>query len=352
MYIERLIIEGFKSYKKKVVIDLSRGSNVIVGKNGAGKSNIFSAIEFVLSDKYHPLRQETRKQLVFDAGQSNVISASVEIIFCNEDGRIPIKNDKVSIKRVIGAKKDEYILDGKHASKQEIDNLLESAGLSKLNQYFIVAQGKVAQRCKEKDSERLQLLTDIAGTRIYDERRTESSAILTSADNKRNKVNTVINYMEARINSLEEEMNELQQFNKLNRKYKVIEYCLLDKQMRDTKQELTNLEQELNSLQQNGNGNGNNNNKNNNNNNDYYKKLNSIDEEIKENEMKCNELKEINNTVSVNLDAKRINVQNLQKTFKDVHSKLKNFEKERDNIAKRKQQVEDDKKVKQNKNKK
>ena len=62
--------------------------------------------------------------------------------------------DKVSIKRQIGMKKDEFFIDGKtlkvrvllnnfFISKQQVENYLESAGLTKANPYFSVAQGKV-----------------------------------------------------------------------------------------------------------------------------------------------------------------------------------------------------------------
>ena len=40
-------------------------------------------------------------------------------------------------------KKDEYSLDKKSASKADVMNLLESAGFSKSNPYYIVPQGRV-----------------------------------------------------------------------------------------------------------------------------------------------------------------------------------------------------------------
>lgn len=49
MYIKEILIEGFKSYAKKVKLDgLHRNFNAITGKNGSGKSNILDAILFVL----------------------------------------------------------------------------------------------------------------------------------------------------------------------------------------------------------------------------------------------------------------------------------------------------------------
>ena len=42
-----------------------------------------------------------------------VISAYVEIIFDNSDGRLPIDKEEVYLRRVIGSKKDNYFLNKK-----------------------------------------------------------------------------------------------------------------------------------------------------------------------------------------------------------------------------------------------
>ena len=51
----------------------------------------------------------------------------------------------MTIRRQIGLKKDEYFIDNKHATKQDISNMLETAGFSKSNPYYIVEQGKVTK---------------------------------------------------------------------------------------------------------------------------------------------------------------------------------------------------------------
>ena len=67
----------------------------------------------------------------------------VEIVFDNSDNRFPTGHEEVILRRTIGMKKDEYSLDKKSASKADVMNLLESAGFSKSNPYYIVPQGRV-----------------------------------------------------------------------------------------------------------------------------------------------------------------------------------------------------------------
>jgi RecF/RecN/SMC N terminal domain len=109
------------------------------------------AIRFVLSDAYTSMSREERQLLLHEgSGVTNTMSAFVEIIFDNSDGRFPTGRDEVIIRRTIGLKKDEYSLDKKSSSKADVMNLLESAGFSKSNPYYIVPQGRVRDRPASK----------------------------------------------------------------------------------------------------------------------------------------------------------------------------------------------------------
>ena len=72
MFIKQVIIQGFKSYREQTVVEpFDPGHNVVVGRNGSGKSNFFYAIQFVLSDEYSHLRPEQR-QVDFVRGVSGL----------------------------------------------------------------------------------------------------------------------------------------------------------------------------------------------------------------------------------------------------------------------------------------
>ncbi|KAI7902916.1 RecF/RecN/SMC [Cokeromyces recurvatus] len=114
MYIKQVIIQGFKSYKDQTTIDpFSPKHNVIVGRNGSGKSNFFAAIRFVLGDAYQNLSKEERQSLLHEGVGAATISAFVEIIFDNSDNRFPTGKDEVILRRSIGLTLDEYSLDRK-----------------------------------------------------------------------------------------------------------------------------------------------------------------------------------------------------------------------------------------------
>ena len=53
---------------------------------------------------------------------------------------IQVDKNEVCLRRVIGAKKDQYFLNRKAVTKLDVMNLLESAGFSRSNPYYIVKQ--------------------------------------------------------------------------------------------------------------------------------------------------------------------------------------------------------------------
>ena len=127
------------------------------------------------------------------------MAAYVEIIFDNSDGRLPVESDEVVLRRTIGQKKDEFFLNRKRVQKSEVISLLESAGLSKVNPYYIVQQEKVSALCEMKDADRLQLLKEIAGTTVYDERRLESIKVLINKSLTKTKTKSQLNMLNSFI---------------------------------------------------------------------------------------------------------------------------------------------------------
>ncbi|CAG0919332.1 unnamed protein product [Notodromas monacha] len=243
MYIKQIIIQGFKSYREQTVTEpFDPRHNVVVGRNGSGKSNFFQAIQFVLSDEFSHLRPEQRQALLHEGTGPRVITAFVEIIFDNSDQRLPIDKDEVFIRRVIGSKKDQYFLNKKMVTRTDIMNLLESAGFSRSNPYYIVKQGKINQMATAPDSHRLKLLREVAGTRVYDERREESMVILRETEGKRDKIEEFLKTIMDRLSTLEEEKEELKEYQKWDKTRRSLEYTIHDRELKDTRTKLEQME--------------------------------------------------------------------------------------------------------------
>ena len=245
MYLKALTIHGFKSFRDATVVDsLSPHANVVVGRNGSGKSNFFAAIRFVLSDAYTSLSREERQALLYDASgaTSATLSAYVEVVFDNRDGRFPLSGDEVVLRRTVSLAKDEYAIDRKGASKAEVVSLLEAAGFSRSNPYYIVPQGRIAHLTNASDEERLALLKEVAGTRVYEQRRVDSLDILRATDARYNGTAELLAEIDARIDELSREQGELHKFHRRDRERRCLEYTLYQRELADLAEVLDALE--------------------------------------------------------------------------------------------------------------
>ncbi|KAG7088666.1 hypothetical protein E1B28_012638 [Marasmius oreades] len=228
MHIKTLTIQGFKSYRDQAQIEsFSPRHNVVVGRNGSGKSNFFAAIRFVLSDAYTSMSQEERQSLLHEGvSTTTTLSAYVEIIFDNSDNRFLTGNNEVIIRRTIGLKK------------------VESAGFSKSNPYYIVPQGRITALTNAKDHERLALLKEVAGTKVYEQRRTESLKIMAETEAKRTKINELLDYIESRLTELEEEKEELKEFQEKDKERRCLEYALYQRELGEVGEALEEIEED------------------------------------------------------------------------------------------------------------
>lgn len=215
---------------------------MVVGRNGSGKSNFFAAIRFVLSDAYTHMSREERQGLIHE-GSGTVMSAYVEIIFDNVDRRLPISKDEVSIRRTIGLKKDDYSLDNRAATRSDIMNLLESAGFSRSNPYYIVPQGKITALTNSKDSERLNLLKDVSGAKVFEAKLKESLKEMENSNMKRDRIDESLKSISERLGDLQLESNDLRKFQDLEKNRKILEFNLFDRELNDLTVELQRIDE-------------------------------------------------------------------------------------------------------------
>ncbi|WFD32644.1 Structural maintenance of chromosomes protein 3 [Malassezia sp. CBS 17886] len=247
MHIKSLAIHGFKSFRDTVhVTSLSAGENIVVGRNGSGKSNFFSAIRFVLGDAYTSLSREERQALLYDASGATTatLSAYVELVLDNGDGRFPLSGAEVVLRRTVSLAKDEYMVDRRAATKSDVANLLESAGFSRSNPFYIVPQGRITHLTNASDADRLALLKDVAGTRMYEERRGESLELLRTTDARYDGTAELLQQIDTRIAELGREQSELKKFYKRDNERRCLEYTIYQRELADVAEMLDALEAE------------------------------------------------------------------------------------------------------------
>jgi len=199
MYIEELIIDGFKSYSTRVAVGpFDRQFNAITGLNGSGKSNILDSICFVLGiSNLSQVRVGNLSELVYKQGQAGVTKASVTVVFNNEDKqRSPVgyeEHDKITITRqiIIGGR-NRYLLNSHNVQQNQIQNLFHSVSLNVNNPHFLIMQGRITKVINMKPQETLGMIEEAAGTRMYENKKTGALRTLEKKQNKVDEINTLL----------------------------------------------------------------------------------------------------------------------------------------------------------------
>ncbi|ODV92163.1 hypothetical protein CANCADRAFT_42779 [Tortispora caseinolytica NRRL Y-17796] len=244
MHIKQIIIKGFKSYKGEVIVDnIDPGVNVIVGRNGSGKSNLFAALRFVLSDSYNNISQEEKNSLLHEVSQVDFApqNAFVEIVFDNVDRKFIGLPDRVSLRRTMGPRKDEYSINGKISTRSEVTGLLESAGFVSSNPYYIVPQGRITSLAHAKPADLIDLIKDASGATLYDKKKEESLNMLRESDAKMKEAQELLSDIKERISELETEKADLIQYRDHSNSKQAAEYILLDRELTELNNALSTL---------------------------------------------------------------------------------------------------------------
>ena len=69
-------------------------------------------------------------------------------------------------------------------------------------------------------------MCQVAGTKVYEDRRAQSLQILKQTDLRREKISEVIQNIEEKLQTLEEEKNDLQQYIACDKKERAIKHCI------------------------------------------------------------------------------------------------------------------------------
>ena len=80
MHLERLEINGFKSFSDRSELAFDKGVTAIVGPNGCGKSNVADAITWVMGEQSaKSLRGDKMEDVIFNGSDARKPTAAAEV---------------------------------------------------------------------------------------------------------------------------------------------------------------------------------------------------------------------------------------------------------------------------------
>lgn len=172
--INRMVMQGFKSFAKHTEILFGEKFNCVLGPNGAGKSNVLDSLCFVLGkSSSRELRAEKSANLIYNGGKSKkpAKQGEVSIYFDNSCRIFPTEDKEVKITRIVRQNGQSiYKINDKVMTRQQVTNLLSLAKIDP-DGYNIILQGDIVRFVEMHPEDRRMLIEDIAGISVYEERK-------------------------------------------------------------------------------------------------------------------------------------------------------------------------------------
>ncbi|HEV2119689.1 MAG TPA: chromosome segregation SMC family protein [Candidatus Bathyarchaeia archaeon] len=255
MFIKRIDIRGFKTFNKKVSINLGTGFTVITGPNGSGKSNILDSLKFALGElSPRELRGRSLSDLVHKSQGEGARSAYVAVQFDNSDRKLPVDSDLVTVSREFSKGGEGiYRLNGRRLSRKQVQDIMSSADIQ-VTGFNLISQHAITRLAEISTEERRRILESLIGIGTFETKKAEARVQLQEADLNLKVAAARVDEVRQRIEQLERERNDLLRFNLLkteinSQQARILSAQILALENRDHEMSQT-LQQELLKLDQ------------------------------------------------------------------------------------------------------
>jgi len=324
--INKLVLDGFKSFGKRTELVFSNGFNCVLGPNGSGKSNIIDAICFVLGrTSAKSLRAEKSSNLIYNGGKTKkpAKEAEVSIYFDNSDKTFPLPESEIKISRIVKQNGQSiYKINNKTTTRQGILDLLSIAKINPEGQNIIL-QGDIIRIIEMSSIERRMLIEEIAGINIYEDKKQKALNELSKVEEKLKEAGIILSEREQRLKELKKDRDDAIKYKEINEKINKNKASLLKIEIKKKEREKEECERKLNGK------------------NERLSKIqNSISELKKEIEKRKEEIENINKEIEAKGEKEQLivhkEVENIRVEIATTKNKLESYQSELEKIKERK----------------
>jgi chromosome segregation protein len=209
MRLEKIILDGFKSFADRTEFVFSSDITGIVGPNGCGKSNVVDAVKWVLGEqKVKNLRSTEMADVIFGGSGSRkpLGSAEVTLVLSNPQGaasgRLPIDAEEVAVsRRIYRSGESEYRINGKLCRLKDLRELFMDTGVA-TRAYSIIEQGQVDQLVSASKVDRRLVFEEAAGISKYKAHKKEALRKLEHAEQNLLRLADILEEVAKRLRSV------------------------------------------------------------------------------------------------------------------------------------------------------
>ncbi len=226
MYLERLELQGFKSFAQKTTLEFNRQLTAVVGPNGSGKSNIADAVRWVLGEQSVKLLRGKRAEDVIFAGseqKSRLGMAEVSLYLNNADGSAASELSEVVVtRRVYRDGQSEYLLNRSPVRLQDIQILLARASFGQKT-YSVIGQGMVDSILLTSPAERKEFFEEATGVKQYQLKREQAIQKLSATYENTEQAEALLREIDPRLKSLTRQVRRLERREEMERELRELQ---------------------------------------------------------------------------------------------------------------------------------
>jgi chromosome segregation protein len=233
MRLEKITINGFKSFADKTELKISHPITAIVGPNGCGKSNVVDALKWVLGNQSpKSLRSGQMADVIFSGSSSRKPSGMAEVtLHFSEVHRAELEQDELQIsRRLFRSGESDYLINGKSCRLKDIRELFMDTGIG-VSAYSIIEQGQIDQLLKASAQDRRVIFEEAAGISKYKAHKKEALRKLERTEQNLLRLADIVGEVQKQLRSIKLQAGKArnyleysQQLKELRVNYSLAEY--------------------------------------------------------------------------------------------------------------------------------
>ncbi len=242
--IDRLLLQGFKSFAERTALDFPDPITGIIGPNGSGKSNLVEALRFVTGARAHELRGQELKAFLFHGSDGRPPQGMAEVRLELSRGR-----ERLVVERRIEGERSVFRVNGRPVSAKALALHLAGTGLGR-GGYAIVGQGEVAALLEAPEEVLLGHLEEASGLRPVAEAARATEERLREAWDLLEQRRLGLEELQARAEGLRREAATAQRARELDLQVLALKASLLEARMEEAQKEMQRAQERLEALAQ------------------------------------------------------------------------------------------------------
>ena len=254
MKLDKIVLNGFKSFADKIDFNFVEGITAIVGPNGCGKSNVVDAVKWVLGNQSpKSLRSGQMSDVIFSGSSSRKSSGMAQVsLHFSQVNNLDTENDQLEISRRLYRSGDsEYLINNRICRLKDVRELFMDTGIG-VSAYSIIEQGQIDQLLHASRADRRVIFEEAAGISKYKSHKKEALRKLERTEQNMLRLADIVTEVQKQLRSIKlqagKARNYLQYSERLKElrvNYSLAEYHKIVTQSNERKQIQAQLEEKF-----------------------------------------------------------------------------------------------------------